>query len=206
MNNAPHPPSNRDEPEGDDPVQVNRLVETARAGDESAFGELVKMYHARLHAVVYRIVRNEDDARDVSQQAWVKAWRRLGSYQQDARFFTWLYRIAVNTALDFIRQSKRRKEVSVEDRAPGEEDREVEWPEATEDTPDRQMARDEVTAAFRSALDSLSADHRTALILREVEGHSYREIAELTGARIGTVMSRIFYARKLIQEKMRNVR
>lgn len=206
MNNIPSQPSNIPTPEGESPAQVMDWVNKARAGDESAFGELVKMYNSRVHAVIYRLVRNEDDTRDVSQQAWVKAWRRLDSYEQDSQFFTWLYRIAVNASLDFLRQRGRKREVSVEDRPGAEEDRETEWPQATEDTPDRQLARDEVRRAFDEALQCLSAEHRTALILREVEGRSYREIAEATGSRIGTVMSRIFYARKLIQEKMKEVR
>ncbi len=164
------------------------------------------MYSARVHAVVYRIVRNEDDTRDVCQQAWVKAWRKLESYGHESKFFTWLYRIAVNTALDFMRSRSRMKEVSVEDQANAIEGREVEWPAANEDGPDAQLTRDEVRATFMQALESLSAEHRAALMLREVEGHSYREIAAITGSRMGTVMSRIFYARKLIQERMKHVR
>lgn len=206
MNNTPSSPSNEQDADAADAARVEAWVAQALAGDESAFGELVKMYHARVHAVVYRLVTNEDDAKDLAQQAWVKAWRRLESYQQESRFFTWLYRIAVNTALDFLRQKSRLREVSVDDRAPGEEDRETEWPVATEDTPDRKLARDEVRETFVAALDTLSPEHKAALILREVEGKSYREIADATGLRMGTVMSRIFYARKMLQEKMRAVR
>lgn len=206
VNNAPGQPSNFQESDGIDLTLVNNLLERARAGDESAFGEVVKMYHGRVHAVVYRLVNNEEDAKDLAQQTWVKAWKRLDSYQREAKFFTWLYRIAVNTALDFMRQKARQKEVSVDERAPGEEERETEWPVVTEDTPDRQLGREEIRVAFQAALQTLSPEHKAALILREVEGRTYREIAEITKSRVGTVMSRIFYARKTIQEKMRDVR
>lgn len=190
----------------DEAARVAAWVEAARAGDEEAFGELVRHYHARVYGVVYRMVRQAEDAREVAQTAWVKAWQRLDSYKRESKFFTWIYRIAVNTAMDHLRRQARQREVPLED----EEGREVrpapEWSGSLETRPDQAAARDEVRQAFQEALAGLSPEHRAALVLREVEGRSYREIAELQGCRAGTVMSRLFYARRAIQEKLRSVR
>ena len=188
-----------------DAATVNGWVERARGGDEGAFGELVTMYHPRIYAVIRRMIDSADDARELEQITWVKAWQRLGSYRQDARFFTWLYRIAINTTMDHIRQKARQREVSLtmddgEDQA-GMEER----PVVTTQTAVDEIGRAEVMQAFQAALGDLSPEHRAALVLREVEGRSYQEIADAMKCRIGTVMSRIFYARKTIQDKMRDL-
>ncbi len=156
--------------------------------------------------MVYRVVRQADDAREVAQLAWVKAWQRLGSYKEESKFFTWLYRIAVNTALDHLRQVRRKREVGLEDEYGREARPAPEWSGGQAQAPDEEAAQDDVRRVFREALDRLSPEHRTALVLREVEGRPYKEIAQAMGCRIGTVMSRIFYARRLIQEHMRSVR
>lgn len=204
MNNPAPEPSN--ENEGPSPELVAGLVARARRGDEDAFGELVKMFHGRVYGVIYRMVSNVEDARELAQQTWVKAWQRLDSYKGDAQFFTWLYRIAVNSVLDQGRRSARRKEVSLDEEPEREPRPAVEWQGPDDGRPDRGLERQEVQEAFERALDSLTPEHRMALILREVEGMSYREIGQVMKCRAGTVMSRIFYARRQIQEQMRDVR
>ena len=202
VNTDPPQPSNTRIPSQD----VDRLVAAARAGDEDAFGELVRMFHERVYAVIYRMVSQADDARDLAQQAWVKAWQRLGTYKQESQFFTWIYRIAVNTAMDHLRKQGRRKEVSLDAFPVSDPKPSIDWTPPSEGRPDRRLEQEEIRKAFQSALASLGPEHRTALVLREVEGLSYQEIAGAMKCRMGTVMSRIFYARRLIQEHMKELR
>lgn len=202
MNTDPPQPSNLRTPAPD----VGRLVASARAGDEDAFGELVRMFHERVYAVIYRMVNQADDARDLAQQAWVKAWQRLGTYKQESQFFTWIYRIAVNTAMDHLRKQGRRKEVSLDASPVSDPKPSVDWTPPPDARPDRRLEQEEIRRAFQAALASLGPEHRTALVLREVEGLSYQEIAQAMKCRMGTVMSRIFYARRLIQEQMKELR
>lgn len=200
----PSKPAGKDD--GIDLEHVQRLAGQARAGDQAAFGELVKMYHSRVYGLVYRMVNNAEDAKELEQLTWVKAWNRLSSYKEESRFFTWLYRVAVNTALDFLRQRSRQKEVELNDDVHGEPAIGAEQAASVTSSPDRDLEHDEIRRAFYRALEDLSPEHKAALILREVEGRSYKEIGEITKSRVGTVMSRIFYARKSIQEKLKGLR
>lgn len=206
LNKTVVPPSNQGVEEALEEQQVGAWVHQAQAGDEEAFGELVRFYHTRIYGVVMRVVRQPDDAREVAQNSWVKAWQRLDSYQGEARFFTWIYRIALNTAMDHLRKVNRQREVPLEDEEGREARPAPEWGGSVMSRPDEAAENDEIRQAFTEALEGLSAEHRTALVLREVEGRSYREIASLLGCRTGTVMSRLFYARRAIQEKMRSLR
>lgn len=188
-----------------DSLQIDRWVAEAAAGDEEAFGQVVQAYYNRVYGVIFRVVPHPEDARELAQATWVKAWQRLGDYKQEARFFTWIYRIAVNTALDFLRKRKRRPEVPLEPVVHEDDDalamdrqREL----AHETTPADEMHREEIRAAFARAMEELSPEHRTALMLREVEGMSYEEIAAVMKTRKGTVMSRLFYARRALQERL----
>ncbi len=205
MNNDAPAPSNTEE-RSLSRAAVDALVARARGGDEEAFGELVKAFHGRVYGVIYRMVNNAEDARELAQQAWVKAWQRLGSYKGDAQFFTWMYRIAVNAVLDEARRSARRKEVSLDETPEREPRPAAAWQPPDVGRPDRGMEREEVWRAFEAALARLSPEHRAALILREVEGLSYREIGQAMKCRTGTVMSRIYYARRQMQEMLRGIR
>lgn len=204
MNKAPAPSSNPVD-DGADMEQVRRWVRQARGGDEAAFGELVKTYHQRVYSLACGMVNNPEDARDLAQQSWVKAWKYLPGYRESAGFFTWLYRIASNTCLDFLRHKARLGEqalpenldlISQDDPAPAPSRR---------SRPDREAERAETRAVFERALATLSPEHRMALTLREVEGLSYEEIAKLMGTRKGTVMSRLFYARRQMQQQLKDV-
>ena len=203
MNNKPTEPSNAVGDDGIDLALVGRLVTQAKAGDKAAFGELVKTYHTRVYSVIYRMVNHAEDSRDLAQQTWVKAWKRLGSYKEEAKFFTWLYRVAVNTAMDHLRARARNREVELNEEAPLAQGEGADLPTVHHETPAVMMDRDEIRQAFFAAREDLSPEHKAVLVLREVEGRSYEEIAEITGSRSGTVMSRVFYARKQIQEKLK---
>jgi RNA polymerase sigma-70 factor (ECF subfamily) len=190
-----------------DSLEIDRWVALAVRGDQEAFGRVVQTYYNRVYQVIFRIVNHAEDARELSQSAWVKAWQRLGDYKQEARFYTWVYRIAVNCALDFLRKRKRRPESPLEPAVGGEGDELVmdrQRELAHETTPAYELHREEIRQAFDQALRKLSEEHRTVLVLREVEGMSYEEIAEVVKARKGTVMSRLYYARKALQETMGN--
>lgn len=201
----PAHPSNPVNAEGV-PLDVPRLVQQAKGGDEVAFGELMQAYYPRVCQVLIGMVRNQDDVRDLSQQVWIKVWNKLHTFKGDADFFTWLYRVTTFAGLDYIRKRNRRREVEIEDSLEPERNIDALVPPSLTAQPDQMAMTAEVRQTFDEALAALSADHRTALILREVEGMSYDEIATVMRCRRGTVMSRIFYARQAVQEKMRRVR
>ncbi len=195
-------PVNRD----DEPIDVARLVHAAQGGDEQAFGELMQAYHARIYAVLIGMVRNADDARDVSQQVWIKVWNKLDTFKGDANFYTWLYRVATFAGLDFIRRRDRRRETEISDALEPDRNADDIVPTSLTSRPDHAALSAEVQDVFEQALQTLSPEHRTTLILREVEGLSYDEIATVMKCRRGTVMSRIFYARKRIQQALEDLR
>jgi RNA polymerase sigma-70 factor (ECF subfamily) len=181
---------------------VENLVDRARDGDEDAFGELMQMYYERTYSVVFNLLHNIEDARDVTQQAWIKAWKGLARYRGSSEFFTWIYRIATFAGYDFLRKRGRRKEFGVEDDAVFDSMQDVDAPASKTSRPDHELERQELRTAFFTALDKLSPKHKTVLVLREIEGLSYDEIAEATKSRRGTVMSRLFHARRKVQELM----
>ncbi len=192
--------------EGQEAVDVRALVRRARSGDQEAFGELVRTYHARVYGLAYRMVNNMDDAKELEQQTWIKVWNKLHTFKEDAQFFTWLYRIGTNTCLDFIRSRARQREDSLTEMAEHGGELALERPADARARPDRELEQREVREAFERALGSLSPEHRMALVLREVEGLSYEEIAKAMKCRKGTVMSRIFYARRSIRDKLGELR
>jgi len=176
------------------------LARKAGQGDEQAFAELFTLYHERVYAVVYRFCRKGADADELTQQVWVKVWNKLHTYKGDSAFFTWLYRVASFHCLDHLRKQKRKKETEwLED---VEYKSEQALAPSASSRPDRDLERSEIQERFTAALDTLKPDHRMALVLREVEGMSYDEIADAMKCRRGTVMSRLFYARKAIQEQL----
>lgn len=196
--------SEKRNPRPDDPVNLDQLVRQVRKGDEEAFGVLVQHYHQRLYHVVYRFVPNRDDAMELAQQVWVKAWNKRTSFRGESAFFTWLYRIAHFTCLDFIRSRARRPEDEFNPDLLPRMDPSVQSAPSRDGRPDHAAEHAEVRERFEAALSGLTQEHRTALVLREVEGLSYDEIARVMRCRKGTVMSRIFYARRKIQEEMKD--
>jgi RNA polymerase sigma-70 factor (ECF subfamily) len=184
-------PSLPDYPTAEEP----QLVEWAKGGDLQAFEELVARYRDRAYLRAYSIMRNEDLAVDLSQNAWVKAWQRLAQFHGDASFATWLNRIVTNLCLDELRRQKRARMDSIEEieEATGPVENRMEIQEVD---PMERIAREELRERIDAAMDKLSDNHRTVLVLYEYEQLEYKQIAEKMGTSIGTVMSRLFYARK----------
>ncbi len=180
------------------------LVALAAAGDTSAFDQLVTRYRGKVYALAVNMVKSEADAWDLSQEAFIKAWKALPKFKGEARFFTWLYRITHNVCYDWLRKRHLRDSEEFDDRIHG--DRAAGHspiaPGAVE-RPDHAADHRELGMEISAAIDQLSEDHRAVILLREVNGLSYDEIAEVIGASTGTVMSRLFYARKKLQSLLR---
>ncbi|HFE48928.1 MAG TPA: RNA polymerase sigma factor RpoE [Chromatiaceae bacterium] len=180
------------------------LVERVQQGDKTAFDLLVRKYQQKVLNVIMRYVRDPDEAQDVAQEAFIKAYRALPRFRGDSAFYTWLYRIAINTAKNML--------VSRGRRPPGS-DVEVEVAEQLDSgtrlkdqsTPESYIHEEEVMRTIKKAMDELPEDLRTAIMLRELEGMSYEEIAEAMSCPIGTVRSRIFRAREAIDKKLKPI-
>jgi len=179
------------------------LVDRARAGEGAAFEARVKRHQAAAFALAYQMVRHREDAQDVAQEAFVRVFRGLRDFQGQAAFKTWLHRIVVNLALDALRRRSRQPAAAYDDaREPGDEARE-EIGAHPGDDPGRALQAREAGEAIRMALEELPAPQRAALLLREVEGLSYQQIAEVLECAVGTVMSRLHYARRRLRERLR---
>ena len=182
------------------------LVERAVAGDQSAFELLVIKYQRRIQRLIGRMVRDVDLVEDIAQETFIRAYRALHQFRGDAQFYTWLYRIAINTAKKFLIELKRDPTVSesafklVDD---GDETSWIENEPISDETPESLLAAKEIAVAVNAALDALPEDLRQALTLREIEGLSYEEIAEMMNCPIGTVRSRIFRAREAISARVK---
>jgi len=177
------------------------LVTEAQSGSMKAFETLVTRYRGRIYGMTMNMLGHEADARDITQEVFIKAWRNLPNFERRSQFFTWLCRIANNAVIDLI----RKKKIS------GAEfnDELGSVPAAGAPTtprslppPDRAMVNQEIGVRIREALDKLSPEHRAVILLKEIEGLSYQEIADTVGCAIGTVMSRLFNARKRLQEML----
>lgn len=174
-----------------------RLIALALEGDSDSFGELVRHYESFVYNVVYQIIGNREDALDVSQDSFIKAFRSLTSFRGDCRFSTWLYRIAVNTSKDSLRSRSKRNITSLtEYEDDDEESKNIDIPDdTTENMPEEALAEDERRRAVRLAIEALSEDHKAVVLLRDVSGYSYEDIAQMLGLEIGTVKSRLNRAR-----------
>lgn len=171
------------------------LVKAAQRGDMEAYEQLVAKHRDKIYARAYSMMRNEEDAIDLSQEAWVKGWQRLVQFQGDSGFATWMTRIVINLCLDQLRKHKRHRTESIElmDEESGGVERQM--PVVTVN-PTERLERAELRQRIDKALSQLSETHRTALVLCEFEELEYKEIARAMNCSIGTVMSRLFYARR----------
>jgi len=171
------------------------LVRAAQKGDMVAFEEIVARHRDKIYARAYSMMRNEDEALDLSQEAWVKGWQRLVQFQGDSSFVTWMTRIVINLCLDQLRKQKRQRAESIE--ALEEESGGVErYMPVINPNPTAGLERTELRRRIDRALAQLSKEHRAVLVLHEFEELEYKEIAKRMGCSIGTVMSRLFYARR----------
>lgn len=191
MNNQPRYSEQLDE----------ELVARVQRGDKKAFDMLVIKYQHKIIQLVNRFVKDPSEAQDVAQEAFIKAYRALDSFRGDAAFYTWLYRIAINTAKNYLQARARRNsnyEVDIQDAEKVEN-----APQLHDlDSPDNHLANDQIIETIKQAISLLPEEMKTAIMLREFEGMSYEEIAEAMDCPIGTVRSRIFRAREAIDEKL----
>src|SRR6516225_9658845 len=176
-------------------VDDRALVRAAQRGDMAAFEELVARHRDKIYARAYSMMRNEEEAIDLSQEAWVKGWQRLQQFQGESSFGTWMTRIVINLCLDQLRKHKRQRTESIEEMNEESGGVERQMPVITVN-PTARLERGELRQRIDRALGLLSNEHRTALVLHEFEELEYKEIAKVMGCSIGTVMSRLFYARR----------
>lgn len=178
-----------------------QLVQRVQKGDKSAFDLLVLKYQHRVLKLVSRFVSDAAEAQDVAQEAFLKAYRALPSFRGDSAFYTWLYRIAINTAKNALVSNRRRPvDFDLDLQDPEQYDRQAKLKEV--DTPEGVLLTEEIRQVVERAMEQLPEDLRTAIVLREIEGLSYEEIAEAMDCPVGTVRSRIFRAREAIDKRL----
>lgn len=184
------------------------LVRDAIAGDDEAFGTLVRKHYERAIAVAQKIVGSREEAQDIVQDAFVRAHRRLADFQGQSGFYTWLYRIVANLSIDSLRRRKRERRADIEQ----EEVREALrtdgdntlWARFDDTNPGVNAERTQLRLRLQQAFDQLAEIHRDVIVLREVQGQSYEEIAVILGIKKGTVMSRLFHARRAMQDGLQS--
>lgn len=179
----------------------HQLVLRVQKGDKRAFDLLVLKYQYKLQAIVGRFIRDTDEVADVTQEAFIKAYRALAKFRGDSQFYTWLYRIAINTAKNHLVSKSRRPantDIDIEDAEQFANNEKL----IDDATPENSIMTDELAAIIKSALSALPEDLRTALTLREFEGMSYEDIAAIMDCPVGTVRSRIFRAREFLDERV----
>jgi len=181
------------------------LVRRVQRGDKGAFDALVLKYQHKLVKLVMRYVRNPAEAEDIAQEAFIKAYRALPQFRGDSAFYTWLYRIAINTAKNAV-VSRERSPIDYDlDRNNSDESYDMQGRMKDSETPEGLVLTDEIRRTVNASIEALPEDLRTAIILRELEGLSYEEIAAAMGCPVGTVRSRIFRAREAIDRRLREV-
>jgi RNA polymerase sigma-70 factor (ECF subfamily) len=182
------------------------LVRRCRAGDSTAFDELVARYRQRVFSMIYNMVHNEQDAWDLAQDSFLKAWKSMDKFRGQAAFFTWLYRISANVTIDWLRKKQVQGETEFDDTVglPQVEPGATTAPRA-EPAPYQRMEREEIRRRIEAAIAQLSPEHRAVIQLKEMQDLQYNEIAEVMDCSIGTVMSRLFYARKKLQTLLKDV-
>lgn len=184
------------------------LVERSQRGDQAAFRQLVERYQRKVYSLAYGMVHNPEDSLELAQEVFIKVHRYLGNFQGSSSFYTWLYRITMNVCIDFLRKERKgQAAVDYDDqRGHHEEVNQGEFPlvsSVATETPERVQSRRELGERIEAAMATLSEKHREVIVLREIEGLSYSDIAEALGIKKGTVMSRLHHARQNLQEELR---
>jgi RNA polymerase sigma factor (sigma-70 family) len=185
--------------EGPDPAEERALVRRAQGGDLAAYDDLVRRYQERVYATVYHMTSNHEDANDLAQETFVKAWSALKTFKGDSSFFTWVYRIAVNKTLNFLKQRRNRTSVSLNDLDFNAENDPDLVALISDRTPRRDANLRELHERLNAALRKLSEPHRMVVVLHDVQGLSHEEISQVMNCNVGTVRSRLFYARQQLQ-------
>ena len=183
------------------------LVAQIRAGNHDAFRVLYQRYHRRVYALAFGVVQNADDALDVVQDGFIKAHRHLDKFEGNSSFYTWLYRIIMNLSIDHIRKHKRARHVDFDDAIDHGQDEggvgeDALLPRVLGQNPGKSLVRKEIREQIGKALAELSDNHRAVLVMRELEGMSYEEMAQAMQCSKGTIMSRLFHARRNMQKRL----
>jgi RNA polymerase sigma-70 factor (ECF subfamily) len=192
-------PAARQDLESPAPVDEEVLVQRSRRGDLGAYDELVRRYQERIYATVYHMTSNHEDANDLAQESFIKAFQALKTFKGGSSFYTWLYRIAVNKTINFLKQRKNRIHMSLNDLDFNAEHDPDLVALISDKTPRREAGLTELQEKLNAALLKLSEPHRLVVVLHDVQGLSHDEIAKIMGCNIGTVRSRLFYARQQLQ-------
>ena len=188
------------------PADELELVAKSQSGDTAAFNELVIRYRQRAFAMIYNMVRNEQDAWDLAQDGFLKAWKNIGRFRGQSSFYTWLYRILMNIGIDWLRRKQIESGTEFDDTIGlrNIEPAAITTPRG-EIAPADRVSDQEIRARIDAAIGRLSPEHRAAIVMREIDGLEYSEIAAQMQCSIGTVMSRLFYARKKLQAMLKDV-
>jgi len=180
-------------------AEEDKLVHRAQKGDMGAYDELVRRYQERIYATIYHMTSNHEDANDLAQEAFIKAYHALKSFKGGSSFYTWVYRIAVNKTINFLKQRKHRTAMSLNDLDfSAEKDPDL-VALISDKTPRRDAALSELQKKLNEAMQKLSEQHRLVVTLHDVQGLAHDEIAEIMECNVGTVRSRLFYARQQLQ-------
>jgi RNA polymerase sigma-70 factor (ECF subfamily) len=192
---APPPASDTPPDQTEDSV----LVASAKQGNDAAFDDLVRRYQERVYAAIYHMTSNHEDAADLAQETFVKAHRALGSFKGDSSFYTWIYRIAVNKTINFLKQHRRRVHLSLNDLDFNAEHDPDLLAFISNQTPQRDASLRELQQRLNTALQKLSEEHRMVVTLHDIQGLRHEQIGEIMNCNVGTVRSRLFYARQQLQ-------
>lgn len=180
-------------------VEEGELVKRARKGDLGAYDQLVQRYQERIYATIYHMTSNHEDANDLAQEAFIKGFQALKSFKGGSSFYTWVYRIAVNKTINFLKQRKNRSQMSLNDLDFNAEHDPDLVALISDKTPRREAGLTELQEKLNEGMQKLSEPHRLVVTLHDVQGLSHEEIAKIMGCNIGTVRSRLFYARQQLQ-------
>ena len=181
------------------PTEEQILVRRAKDGDLPAYDELIQRYQERIYATVYHMTANHEDANDLAQETFIKAYKALHSFKGDSSFYTWIYRIAVNKTINFLKQRRNRTHMSLNDVDFNMEHDPDMLALVSHNTPHRAAKLSELSASLNAALLKLSEVHRMVVVLHDVQGVPHEEIGKLMNCNVGTVRSRLFYARQQLQ-------
>jgi RNA polymerase sigma-70 factor, ECF subfamily len=182
----------------------SQVVLKIRDGDTGAYRILVEQYQGRIYSMVLGMVKDEEHAWDITQDSLIKAFKKLDSFRIDSSFYTWLYRIASNSAIDYLRKAKRRRTEEFDDGVGAKDQAGMIDPMYSTTSPAKDLERSQLKDRIFEAMQHISPEQRQIVLLREVEGYSYKEISDTMDIPEGTVMSRLFYARRKLQELLRS--
>ena len=196
LDKAPTPPASRG---ATDVTEDQKLVKRAQGGNLEAYDELIRRYQERIYATIYHMTANHEDANDLAQETFIKAYQALKSFKGDSSFFTWVYRIAVNKTINFLKQRKNKTHMSLNDLDFNAEHDPDLVALVSDKTPRRDVNLIELQEKLNGAMQKLSEIHRLVVTLHDVQGLSHEDISKIMGCNTGTVRSRLFYARQQLQ-------